>query len=96
MSVAFPEVEIREEVSLETETPWQVIVSNDPVNLITLVCVVFQKVLNLDEATAMKYTMKVHNEGRCAVFWGSQEECQDKATILMGYHLWTHVEKAEV
>lgn len=96
MAIAFPEVDEAVEVGEEVSpaTPWQVVVSNDPVNLINVVCMVFMKVLGLDEGTAMKYTMKVHEEGKCAVFWGSQEECIEKAEILMGFQLWTHVEKA--
>lgn len=96
MGLAFPEVDERVEVSEEVspDTPWQVVVSNDPVNLIDVVCVVFIKVLGLTEEVAMDYTMKVHNEGRCAVYWGSQEECTQKAEILMSYQLWTHIEKS--
>lgn len=98
MALALPEVdevvEVGEEVS--PDTPWQVVVSNDPVNLINVVCMIFMKILGLDEATAMKYTMTVHNEGRCAVYWGDKEDCQEKAKILMGFQLWTHIEKAEL
>lgn len=97
MSIAFPDLEEVTETFEEVSPalPWKVIVSNDPVNLIPVVIIVFQKVLNISEELATEYTRKVHYEGRCAVFFGSQEECQAKAEILMSYHLWTHVEKGE-
>lgn len=98
MSVAMPDViediEVGTFEEIQGDKPWTVVVSNDPVNLVNVVQAVFQKVLKIDEATALKYTMKVHNEGKCTVYWGSQEECQSKAEELMSYQLWTHVEKA--
>ena len=98
MTTAFPSINEKEKVEelieLEEDLPWQVIVSNDPVNLISVVCLLFEKILDLDHDTAMRYTMKVHNEGRCAVYWGSQEDCELKAKQLMSFQLWTHIEKA--
>lgn len=86
-------VKPEELTSTETDSGWQVVVSDDPINLITFVCLVFQKVLFLDKATAMKYTMTVHEKGRCAVFFGERDICKAKAEQLMSYQLWTHVEK---
>lgn len=96
MALAMPEIVEEVETFTQPDTPWQVVVSNDPVNLVSFVAMVFQKVLELDAETAMKYTMQVHNEGRAAVFSGKEEECRDKASALMSYNLWTHVEKSGV
>lgn len=95
MSVAFPDLEEATQVEDEVAPalPWKVIVSNDPVNLIPVVIVVFQRVLGVTEEVATEYTMKVHYEGKCVVFSGTEEECREKAELLMSFHLWTHVEK---
>lgn len=94
MSVAHPEMDVDQEIFVIPDTPWQVVVSNDPVNLISVVAQVFHKVLGVSKETAMEYTLKVHKEGRCAVFSGTQEDCEAKAEVLMSYQLWTHVEKS--
>lgn len=87
-----------EEVDLEqmfqADTPWCIIVSNDPVNLIDMVVTIFQRVLELEPEKAMEYTMRVHKEGSCTVYWGSEEECTTKAEQLMAHNLWARVEKA--
>lgn len=85
------EVEERE----ATSTPWRVVVSNDPINLFTVVTAVFQSVLQVSHEVALEYTRKVHFEGRCIVFHGGQEECQGIAEQLMAHQLWTHVEKGD-
>lgn len=85
------EVDLKE--MIQASNPWTVIVSNDPVNLIDVVAGVFQRVLEIPPEVAMEYTMKVHKEGRCAVFWGGEDECKLKAEQLMAYSLWVHVEK---
>ena len=97
MTTAFPDLEEVTSTSEEATPalPWKVIVSNDPVNLIPVVIVVLQRVLGISEELATEYTMRVHYEGRCVVFSGSEEECREKAEVLMSFQLWTHVEKGE-
>ncbi len=47
--------------------PWDVIVWDDPVNLMSYVVYVFRKVFGFPEAVARKLMLEVHNKGRALV-----------------------------
>jgi ATP-dependent Clp protease adaptor protein ClpS len=59
------ETEISEEVT--PEGPWDVIVWDDPVNLMSYVVYVFRKVFGFTEAVARKLMLDVHNKGKALV-----------------------------
>ena len=46
---------------------WRVLVWNDPVNLMSYVVFVFQKVLGFDQPKAKKHMLEVHEQGRSMV-----------------------------
>ena len=52
--------------------PWNVIVHNDPVNLMSYVTMVFQRVFGYPER-AEKHMLEVHNNGR-SILWSSIRE----------------------
>ena len=52
---------------LSTDLPWDVIVWDDPVNLMAYVVHVFRKVLGVDEHVAHWLMMEVHTEGSSLV-----------------------------
>lgn len=52
---------------VDPDLPWDVVVWDDPVNLMAYVVHVFRKVLKVDEAIARKLMLEVHNEGRSLV-----------------------------
>ena len=64
-----PGVEERTDADTVTrdDPPWDVIVWDDPVNLMAYVVHVFRKVLGVDEAVARKLMYEVHNDGRSLV-----------------------------
>src|SRR5438105_1071924 len=68
MSVAPAEVE-REETGLDAvpDTPWVTIVWNDPINLMSYVTYVFQKVFGYAKPKAEKLMLDVHHRGRAVV-----------------------------
>ncbi|HEV2371786.1 MAG TPA: ATP-dependent Clp protease adapter ClpS [Streptosporangiaceae bacterium] len=92
MSVAPAEVE-RPETRQETrpDTPWVTIVWNDPVNLMTYVTYVFQKVFGYPKTKAHKLMMDVHHKGKAVVSAGTREEMERDVQILHGYGLWATV-----
>lgn len=96
MAAALPEAleHVDTSLSVSHDTPWQVVVSNDPVNLVQMVAKIFERVLGMEPSVAMKHTMEVHNNGRSAVYSGTQQECTIVAEKLMAFQLWTHIEKA--
>jgi ATP-dependent Clp protease adaptor protein ClpS len=71
------EVELPGEDEVEqVDRPWVVIVWNDPVNLMTYVTYVFQKLFGYAKPKAEKLMLQVHEEGRAAVSTGTREKAE--------------------
>lgn len=71
-----------------TESPWVTIVWDDPVNLMTYVTYVFQKLFGYDEPHATKLMLQVHNEGKAVVSAGSRESMETDVSKLHAAGLW--------
>ncbi|CAN5527706.1 hypothetical protein BH20VER1_BH20VER1_16960 [soil metagenome] len=85
------EQETREEDLLDV--PWQVVVHNDPVNLMTYVTMVFQKVFGFSRERAEKHMLEVHREGRSIVWSGLRERAELYVQQLHGYLLLATLER---
>jgi ATP-dependent Clp protease adaptor protein ClpS len=70
------------------DRPWIVIVWNDPINLMSYVVYVFQKLFDYPKEKATKLMLEVHHEGRSVVASGSRERCEFWVSALHGYGLW--------
>ncbi len=70
------------------DRPWVVIVWNDPVNLMTYVTMVFQKLFGYSRAKAEQLMLQVHNEGKAVVSQGTQEKAEHDVARLHGAGLW--------
>ena len=80
--------------SISEETPWSVIVLNDPVNLMSYVVSVFQKVFGYDDVRATKLMLEVHEIGRSVVWVGGLEKAETYARQLQRHLLLVRLEKA--
>ena len=60
----------------EPDRPWNVLVWNDPVTLMSHVVYVLRKLFGYDEPTATTLMLQVHNEGKAAVASGPREKCE--------------------
>jgi ATP-dependent Clp protease adaptor protein ClpS len=89
VSVAPAEVE-RPETGEDSspDRPWVTIVWNDPVNLMSYVTYVFQKVFSYPRPKAEKLMLDVHHKGRAVVSAGTREEMERDVQTLHGYGLW--------
>jgi ATP-dependent Clp protease adaptor protein ClpS len=88
-------VEIREpEIGEETtaDRPWMVIVWNDPVNLMSYVVYVLQKLFGYSRKKATRLMRQVHEEGRAAVSDGTREKCEADVARLHAHGLWATME----
>ena len=88
-------VEIREvDVSEKTSSdrPWMVIVWNDPVNLMSYVVFVFQKLFGYSRKKATRLMRQVHDEGRAVVADGTREKCEADVARLHAHGLWATME----
>ena len=70
------------------DRPWIVIVWNDPVNLMTYVTLVFQKLFGYSRAKAETLMLQVHHEGKAIVSSGTREKCELDVSKLHAAGLW--------
>ncbi|MHB8512420.1 MAG: ATP-dependent Clp protease adapter ClpS [Actinomycetota bacterium] len=73
--------------------PWIVTVWNDPINLMTYVVFVFQKLFGFSREKATRLMLQVHHDGRAIVASGPREKCEADAARLHSYGLWATVSK---
>ena len=81
------------EESREVDRPWVVIVWNDPVNLMTYVTYVFQKLFGYDRPKAEKLMLQVHHEGKAAVSTGTREKAEADVARLHAAGLWATMQQ---
>ena len=75
------------------DRPWIVIVWNDPINLMSYVTWVFQKVFGFPRAEAERLMMDVHTKGKAVVANGPKERCEAHVATLHGYGLWATLQQ---
>jgi len=92
-SVGNPEVERETKSVEELDLPWLVVVHNDPVNLMTYVTMVFQKVFGLSRENAERHMLEVHNSGRSILWSGMRERAELYVQQLHGYLLLATLER---
>jgi ATP-dependent Clp protease adaptor protein ClpS len=88
------QVESVPDETAENETPWQTIVWNDPVNLMSYVTYVFQKLFGYSPQKATKLMLDVHHKGRATVSSGSKEKVEGDVAKLHAAGLWATMQKA--
>ena len=77
----------------ETDTPWIVLVWNDPVNLMSYVTFVFQKLFGYSRDHATKLMLDVHHKGKAIVSSGSKEKVETDVAKLHAAGLWATMEQ---
>ena len=75
-------------------TPWNVIVHNDPINLMSYVTLVFMRVFGYPRAKAESHMLEVHQKGRSLVWSGAREHAEHYVHQLHGYQLLATMEKS--
>ena len=94
-AVGSPAVEQETRGKEEVDVPWQVIVHNDPVNLMSYVTMVFEKVFGFSREKAEKHMLQVHREGRSIVWSGLRERGELYVQQLHGYLLLATLERTQ-
>lgn len=80
--------------SLTTNRPWLVIVWNDPINLMSFVTFVFQKLFGYSKEKATKLMLDVHHKGRAVVSSGTRERAELDVYRLHEHGLWATMEQS--
>lgn len=92
MTLDLPEIETHDADALDSI--WSVVVHNDPVNLMSYVTMVFQRVLGFGREKAEHHMLEVHNLGRSVVWSGSREKAEFFVQQLHAHLLLATMEKA--
>ena len=71
-TILIEKIKAKEQLS----TPWNVIVHNDPINLMSYVAMVFMRVFGYSRAKAETLMLEVHNHGRSLVWSGGHEQAE--------------------
>lgn len=95
MTTAAPDVEEREELVAVASRPWQTVVWDDPVNLMSYVVRVFREYFGYSESRATRLMLAVHHEGRAIVAEGAREQMELHAQAMHDYGLWATVREAD-
>jgi ATP-dependent Clp protease adaptor protein ClpS len=77
------------------DVPWNVIVHDDPVNLMGYVTYVLMKIFGYDEKKAAILMLQVHKQGRSIVWNGQREKAEFYVQQLQSHQLKSSLEKAE-
>ena len=78
---------------VEPDVPWIVLVWNDPINLMSYVTYVFQKLFGYSKEKATALMLDVHHTGRAVVSNGSREKCELDVFRLHEHGLWATMQK---
>lgn len=86
-----PETKVVETI----DRAWNVVVWDDPINTMSYVTHVFQKVFSMREEEAAQKMMEVHTRGRSNVFSGGKEKAEYYVHQLQSYGLNSTIEREE-
>ncbi len=92
-AVETPEVGEKTRAKEALDLPWNVIVHNDPVNLMSYVSMVFQKVFGYPKEKAEMHMLEVHRNGRSILWSGVRERAELFVQQLHGYLLLATIER---
>src|SRR5205807_7500972 len=72
---------------------WVVIVWNDPINLMSYVTYVFQKLFGYSRDKATKLMLDVHQKGKAVVSSGTREKAEFDVSRLHAHGLWATMQR---
>jgi ATP-dependent Clp protease adaptor protein ClpS len=75
------------------DTPWQAVVWNDPVNLMSYVTYVLQKIFDYPEPKATALMLDVHHKGKAAVSSGDKDKIEGDVAKLHAAGLWATMQR---
>src|SRR2546422_10168110 len=84
-----------EQTEAGLDLPWNVVVHNDPINLMSYVALVFQKLFGYPRHKAEALMIEVHTKGRSIVWTGTREQAELYVQQLHSYQLLATMERIE-
>jgi ATP-dependent Clp protease adaptor protein ClpS len=95
MSLSPAEVQSTDtDAETKRDLPWVTIVWNDPVNLMSYVTYVLQKLFGYPESKATALMLDVHNKGKAAVSAGDKDKIETDVAKLHAAGLWATMQRS--
>ena len=88
-----PAADIAVDEQLDTDKPWIVLVWNDPINLMSYVAFVLQKLFGYSNEKATELMLDVHHKGRAVVSSGARERAELDVFRLHEHGLWATMQR---
>ncbi|MAS95505.1 MAG: ATP-dependent Clp protease adapter ClpS [Verrucomicrobiales bacterium] len=85
---------IEPETETDVDTPWNVIVYDDPVNLMSFVTLVLRRVFGYPQEKAESLMLEVHRMGQSVVWTGQREKAELYVQQLQSYQLLAAMKKS--
>ena len=94
-------IETEEQTTVITETdtdtnldhPWNVVVYDDPVNLMSFVTLVLRRIFGYSEEKAAELMLEVHKGGKSVVWTGNREKAEFYVQQLQSHQLLAAMKK---
>lgn len=78
---------------VDLDRPWIVLVWNDPINLMSYVTYVLQKLFGYSREKAERLMLQIHNEGKAVVSSGPREKAELDVFRLHEHGLWATMQQ---
>lgn len=85
---------IESRTEAEVDHPWNVVVFNDPVNLMGFVTMVLRRIFGYSEEKATQLMLEVHHLGKSVVWTGEREKAELYVQQLQSHQLQASMQKA--
>ena len=82
------------EEETDLDTPWNVIIYDDPVNLMSFVTLIIQRVFGYPKTKAESMMMEVHKNGQSVVWTGQREQAELYVQQLQSHQLLAAMKKS--
>ncbi|QQS26122.1 MAG: ATP-dependent Clp protease adapter ClpS [Actinomycetota bacterium] len=92
-TTATPDTDTVVDEAVTLDRPWVVIVWNDPINLMSYVTFIFQKLFGYSLEKATSLMLDVHEKGRAVVSSGTREKSELDVFRLHEHGLWATMER---
>lgn len=92
--MTLPLEDIRLEEAIDTDGPWQTVVWDDPVNLMSYVTHVFRTYFGFSRPRAEQLMLAVHRSGHAVVAEGAREQMELHVQAMHDYGLSATVRRS--
>lgn len=92
-TITRPDTEGVSDTEVAPDLPWVVLVWNDPINLMSYVTFVLQKLFGYSLEKATELMLDVHHKGKAVVSSGPREKAEMDVFRLHEHGLWATMQK---